>query len=146
MPPDARRTAAATPPWRPPHLDRAAGHTSPPGAARPRRPARRAPRTVPQNRGGRKRCLETRAGREANFWCGLKDRPAGDPRRAESLWTDLTPGQIAEALAAQGTPVREPGVRQLLEEQGYGRRQAQKSAARGEHPARAAQFRTSARL
>ncbi len=101
---------------------------------------------MPQNRGGRKRCLETRAGREANFWCGLKDRPAGDPRRAESLWTDLTPGQIAEALAAQGTPVSEPGVRQLLEEQGYGRRQAQKSAARGEHPARAAQFRTSARL
>jgi hypothetical protein len=66
--------------------------------------------------------------------------------REEILWTDLTPGQIAEALAEQGTPVSEPVVRHLLEEQGYGRRQAQKSAAMGEHPDRDAQFRNIARL
>jgi hypothetical protein len=66
--------------------------------------------------------------------------------REKIIWTDLTPGQIAEALAEQGTPVSEPVVRQLLEEQGYGRRQAQKSAAMGEHPDRDAQFRNIARL
>ncbi len=76
----------------------------------------------------------------------LQDRTAGDPLREESIWTDLTPGQIAAAWAEQGTPVSEPGVRHLLAEQGYGRRQAQKSAALGEHPDRDAQFRNIARL
>lgn len=99
-----------------------------------------------QKRGGRKRCLETRAGLEANFCCVLKDRTAGDPLREESLWTDLTPGQSAEALAEHGPPGSEPVVRQLLEEHGSGRRQAQESAARGEHPDGDAQFRHSARL
>ncbi len=101
---------------------------------------------MPQKRGGRKRGLETLAGLEATFCCVLKDRTAGDPLREESIWTDLTPGQIAAAWAEQGTPVSEPGVRHLLAEQGYGRRQAQKSAALGEHPDRDAQFRNIARL
>jgi hypothetical protein len=86
------------------------------------------------------------AGLEANFCCVLKDRTAGDPMREEIIWTDLTPGQIAEALAEHGTPVSEPVVRQLLEEHGYGCRQARKSAAMGEHPDRDAQFRNIARL
>ena len=58
------------------------------------------------------------AGLEANFCCVLKDRTAGDPMREESIWTDLTPGQIAEAWAEHGTPVSEPVVRQLWEEHG----------------------------
>ena len=62
------------------------------------------------------------------------------------IWTNLTPGQIAERLAQMGTPVSVPVVRQLLDRHGYVRRKAQKRLATRQHKDRDQQFRNIARL
>lgn len=41
----------------------------------------------------------------ANLQAVLEVRTAGDPDAPGVLWTDLSPGQIAEAVSDQGTPV-----------------------------------------
>jgi hypothetical protein len=62
------------------------------------------------------------------------------------VWTYLTPGEIAEELAARGTPVCADTVRDLLEEEGYVQRQAQKRLSMGATPFRNEQFENIARL
>jgi Rhodopirellula transposase DDE domain len=70
----------------------------------------------------------------------VQDKTAGNPMDADVIWTDLTAADVAEFLAKAGTPVSPYIVEQLFELTGYGRRQAQKSYAMGEHPDRNAQF------
>src|SRR4051812_9720562 len=76
----------------------------------------------------------------------LRNRTAGDPMRQEVRWTDLTYEPIAAHLAAVGTPVSVPVVKQLLKKHGYVTRKAQKSKAMGSHPDRNRQFENIARL
>jgi hypothetical protein len=70
----------------------------------------------------------------------LADHTAGDPMREEVLWTNLSQEQIAQALAARGTPVSTATVKTLLDELGFSRRTAQKRQTMGESPERNAQF------
>lgn len=76
----------------------------------------------------------------------LRYQTAGDPMREEVLWTNLTLGEIATGLSACGTPVSVTVVTQLLEDQGYVKRQAQKQKPLGSHPQRNEQFQKIARL
>jgi Rhodopirellula transposase DDE domain len=62
------------------------------------------------------------------------------------IWTDLTAADIAERLKQLGTAASCHVVEQLLEREGYHRRQAQKSCPLGENPHRDAQFQNIARL
>jgi hypothetical protein len=76
----------------------------------------------------------------------LKDHTAGSPMQEGLIWTDLTPTDIAERLAERGTPASAHVVEQLLDRDGYHRRQAQKSCAMGQNQDRDAQFQNIARL
>ena len=58
----------------------------------------------------------------------------------DTVWTDLSAAEVADLLAQRGTPVSVHTVEQLFKQEGYGRRQAQKSCSMGEHPDRDAQF------
>jgi len=60
--------------------------------------------------------------------------------RQEVVWTDLTPGQIRERLAEKDIEVGLDALRNLLESQGYRRRQMQKYLDMGSHEDRDAQF------
>ena len=70
----------------------------------------------------------------------MEARTAGDPDDAEVLWTDLTPQQIADTVAAKGTPVSPQVVRNWLEEEGLSLRKIHKVLAGGVSPDRDAQF------
>jgi hypothetical protein len=63
---------------------------------------------------------------EDNFRAVLRDHTAGNPMREEVLWTNLSLTEIAEYLVGKGTPVSVTVVRQLLDRNGYVKRQAQK--------------------
>jgi hypothetical protein len=65
---------------------------------------------------------------------------------ADVKWTNLSRRQIARRLKDLGTPVSRRVVRQLLQRNGYRRRQAFKNQAMGEHPDRNAQFENIGRL
>jgi hypothetical protein len=45
-------------------------------------------------------------------------RTAGDPDDEDAIWTDFSPGVIAETVAMQGTPVSPHVVRDWLKEEG----------------------------
>jgi hypothetical protein len=81
-----------------------------------------------------------------NFHDALKDHTAGSPAAEGLIWTDLTPTDIARRLEERGTPASVHVVAQLLDRDGYRRRQAQKDVAMGDNPDRDAQFRNIARL
>lgn len=66
--------------------------------------------------------------------------------REEVLWTNLTLKEIAERLAACGTPVSVRVVTQLLDHHGYVKRQARKQLPLGNHPQRDQQFQNIERL
>jgi Rhodopirellula transposase DDE domain len=76
----------------------------------------------------------------------LRDHTAGDPMNADVKWTNLSRRQIARRMKDLGMPVSHRIVGQLLHEQGYRRRKAQKKKAMGRHPDRNAQFENIARL
>ena len=65
---------------------------------------------------------------------------------AEVRWTHLTLNEIAQQLGVCGTPVSVPVVKQLLRQNHYVKRQAQKQQALGQHPQRDAQFQNILRL
>ena len=67
-------------------------------------------------------------------------RVAGDPDKAEVLYTDLSPRQIADAAAEIGTPVSPATVQGFLEDQGMSRRKIEKVLEGGQSPDRDAQF------
>ena len=57
------------------------------------------------------------------------------------VWTDLSATEIAEAVSElRGEAVSAYTAKQLLDQEGFGQRQAQKSQTMGEHPDRDAQF------
>ena len=64
----------------------------------------------------------------------------------EVIWTDLTPREIGEALMEKDLYVGEQVIRQLLDDEGYRRRQIQKYLEMGGHEDRNAQFENIARL
>jgi len=64
----------------------------------------------------------------------------------EVRWTNLTLNEIAQQLGVCGTPVSVPVVKQLLRQNHYVKRQAQKQQALGQHLQRDAQFQNIARL
>lgn len=70
----------------------------------------------------------------------LQVRTAGDPDDDGSLWTDLSPRQIAEVVTDLGTPVSPPVVRNWLDEMGLSLRKIEKSLEGGQSPDRDAQF------
>ena len=70
----------------------------------------------------------------------LQVRTAGDPDDAESVWTDLSPREIAEVVTALGTSVSPPVVRNWLGDLGIGRHKIAKTLAGGESPFRNTQF------
>jgi hypothetical protein len=81
-----------------------------------------------------------------NLQAVLEVRTAGDPDAAEVVWTDLSPGQIAEVVTGQGTPVSPAVVRDYLEDQGLARHQIAKVLPGGQSPDRDTQFRRIAEL
>lgn len=83
---------------------------------------------------------------EQNLKSVLEIRTAGDPDEAEVLWTDLSPNQIARAVADLGTPVSPPVVRDWLQDQGLALHQIEKTLEGGESPDRDTQFRRIAKL
>jgi hypothetical protein len=76
----------------------------------------------------------------------LEVRSAGDPDKADVLWTDLSPRQIADAATEMGTPVSPPVVQDWMEEQKLGRHKIEKVLAGGQSPDRDAQFLRIAKL
>jgi hypothetical protein len=80
------------------------------------------------------------------FHAVLENHTAGSPVAAEIIWTDLTARDIAERLTEGGLPVSVHIVEQLLEEDDFHRRKAQKDLPLDNHPDRDAQFQTIARL
>ena len=49
----------------------------------------------------------------------LENRSAGDPMKAEVVWTDLTPKEIQQDLAERDLDVSVEVIRQLLHDEGY---------------------------
>ena len=70
----------------------------------------------------------------------LDGRTAGDPDDADSLWTDLSPQSIADKVAAMGTPVSAPVVRDWLNDEGLALHKIAKTLAGGHSPDRDTQF------
>lgn len=83
---------------------------------------------------------------EDNFVEVVCEHVAGDPMREDVVWTYLTPPQIADELAELGTPICADTVRDLLDEFGFHRRQAEKTKTKKEVLHRNEQFENIARL
>ena len=77
---------------------------------------------------------------EENLFSVLEVRTAGDPDDEDSLWTDLSPRQIAEMATDLGTPVSPAVVRDWLDELGVTQRKIAKTLEGGQSPYRNAQF------
>ena len=71
---------------------------------------------------------------------------AGDPMKIGARWTNRSLREIAAELKRRGFRVRVPVVRQLLHQNGLGRRQALKKRSFKHHPHRDPPFENSARL
>jgi hypothetical protein len=96
--------------------------------------------------GGRKPATESRPDLLSSFHAVLEDHTGGDPMRAQVIGTDLTPREIGEALMEKDLYVSERVIRQLLDAEGYRRRQIQKYLDMGSHEDRDAQFENIARI
>ena len=84
---------------------------------------------------------------DQKFLAVLHDHTAGDPMNEQVRWTNLTMGEIGQALHADhGITVSKQVVRQLLRKHHYRRRQAQKKITMREVPQRNAQFEKIQRL
>ena len=77
---------------------------------------------------------------ERNLKSVLEVRTAGDPDEQDSLWTDLSPREIAQTVSEMGTPVCPPVVRDWLDEQGLALHKIAKVLEGGQSPDRNAQF------
>jgi hypothetical protein len=71
----------------------------------------------------------------------IQDRTAGDPMRADVVWTDRPPQEIADSLHAQAVTVGPRIVRRLLATLGCARRQMAQVLPGGDSPQRDAPFR-----
>jgi len=97
--------------------------------------------------GGRKSYQEKCAEIDEKFLLVLRDHTAGDPMDETVRWTDLTLGEIVEALREDhGIRLSKWVVRQLLKKHNYRRRKAQKRNTMKRVPHRNEQFENIARL
>lgn len=76
----------------------------------------------------------------------LEIRTAGDPDEDDVVWTNLSPGQLAETVTQMGTPISAEPVRNWLQEMRLRRRKIVKVLAGGHPSDRDAQFRRIAEL
>lgn len=83
---------------------------------------------------------------EENLKSQLNTRIAGDPDDEKVVFTDVTPVQLEEKMAACGTPVSDDAIREWLKQQRIRLRKIQKTKAGGSSPDRDAQFQQIARL
>ena len=104
------------------------------------------PEAASEKKGGRKKASIACVGLEENLREIVRDHTAGDPMQEDVVWTYLSPPEIAEQLAARGTPVCADTVRDLLDALGFVQRKAQKRLAMGATPFRNEQFEKIARL
>lgn len=81
-----------------------------------------------------------------NFHAVVAGHTAGSPTQEEVIWTHLTSTGIAERLAELGTQVSVHVVEQLLDQEEYHRRKAQKVVPMGQSNDREAQFQVIQRL
>ncbi len=77
-----------------------------------------------------------------NFQTVLHEHTAGSPVQPDVIWTHLTATDIAQRVGERGTPVSVHIVEQLLEENDYHRRKAQKDLPMRAHEDRDLQFQT----
>ena len=70
----------------------------------------------------------------------LRDHTAGDPRRQDVQWTNLSRRQISRRLKQLGTPASKNVVSRWLHDHKYRRRKPQKKRTMGQHADRNAQF------
>lgn len=101
---------------------------------------------VSEKKGGRKPASEAMPELEDNFHKVVSDHRAGDPLREDVIWTYLSPAEIAQQLDRLGTPVSADTVRNMLDEFGFHRRQAEKTKTKATVPHRNEQFENIARL
>ena len=91
--------------------------------------------------GGRKRSQESIRGLDAGFLQVVEHHTAGSPMNAAVKWTNLTRQEIVDYLATEhGITLSVTVVKQLLRDQGFVRRKAQKRRRTGECAQRDAQF------
>jgi len=97
--------------------------------------------------GGRKPSYERIEALDEKFLEVLKDHTAGDPMNGAVVWTNLTPKEIRERLAADhGIKVSLTVIRKLLKKHNYRRRKAQKRKAMKSVEDKEKQFENIARL
>lgn len=73
---------------------------------------------------------------ETNFLVLLQEFRAGDPMRADVLWTNLSRSEISLRLTEMGTPCSRNSVKKLLKKYNLGQRKACKKKSLGNHPNR----------
>jgi hypothetical protein len=94
-----------------------------------------------QSGGGRKGYEEHHPNIDDQFLKVLKDHTAGDPMKAELIWTDLRPHEIARQLEQDHqVKVSKTVIRKLLKKHGFRRRKAQKKETYQSVPEREGQF------
>ena len=71
---------------------------------------------------------------ERNLKSVLEVRTAGDPDEEQKVWTEFSPTQSAEQVAAMGTPVSPHVVRDWLAEEGLALHKIAKDLAGGQSP------------
>ena len=91
--------------------------------------------------GGRKKTEDKHAELIQQVQHTIQDRTAGDPMRADVMWTDVTPQEISDRLQTQAVSVSPRIVRRILDTLGFARRQMAKVLPGGDSPQRDAQFR-----
>lgn len=108
--------------------------------------APRPARAGAQERGGRKRWVESMAELGETVVRVVPEYPAGDPMRQGGRGRKLTQAERGERFTTAGPPVRRPVGQELLRTQRNVKRKAQKAHARGPQPDRNAQFENRAQL
>ena len=83
---------------------------------------------------------------ETNLKSQLEVRIAGDPDDEDVIFTNVTPVQLEQTMAACGTPVSDDAIRSWRKQRGIRLRAIQKTKAGGSSPDRDAQFENIARL
>lgn len=96
--------------------------------------------------GGRKSAIETIQGIEEAFMKVIANNTAGSPTKSNEKWTNLTQEEIVNGLKEQGINVSVTVVKQLLENQDFVKRKAQKSKSVAESEDRDKQFEKIAQL
>lgn len=96
--------------------------------------------------GGRKSEIETIQGLEEAFMKVIENHTAGSPMKSNEKWTNLTQEEIVKGLKEHGINVSVTVVKQLLENQDFVKRKAQKSKSIAESEDRDKQFNKIAEL